>query len=259
MTTTISSLRLITSDLSASLARVKEQPTVERATESYLAAIENVKSVDDFMSNDNVFNYVMKAFGMEDFSYAKAFIRRVLTEGIDDSDSFANKLTDTRFRDLAETFNFARYGETAMTFSRTREGVVDRYLNQTLEEQAGEANEGVRLALYFSRKASSVEDAYGLLGDQALLKVTQIALGFSDSTSLLDVDRQKDMIEKKLDIEDLQDPEKLDKFLTRFAALWDIDQPQVISSPILDLFQGASSAAVSMTLLEQMQNIGRGR
>jgi len=257
MSTTISNLRLITSDLASSLARVKSQPSVQRATDSYLASIENVKSIDDLMSNDKVYNYVMTAFGMEDMAYAKAFIRRVLTEGIDDPNSFANKLTDTRFRDLAETFNFARYGSTAMSFSRTREGVVDRYLNQTLEVQAGESNEGVRLALYFSRKASTVTSTYGLMGDQALLKVTQVALGLSSSTSALDIERQKEMIDKKLDVEDLKDPEKLEKFLTRFAALWDIEQPQETSSSIVNLFTDVSSAAVSVDLLQQMQNLGQ--
>lgn len=254
MSTTISSLRLITSDLASSLARVKSQPSVQRATDAYLGAIEDVKSIDDLMSNDQVYNYVMTAFGMEDMAYAKAFIRRVLTEGIDNPDSFANKLTDTRFRDLAETFNFARYGSTAMSFSRTREGVVDRYLNQTLEVQAGDANEGVRLALYFNRKASSVTSAYNLMGDQALLKVTQIALGLSSSTSALDIERQKDMIDKKLDVEDLKDPEKLEKFLTRFAALWDIEQPQETGSSLVNLFTDTSSAAMSVDLLQQMQN-----
>lgn len=255
--TTISSLRMLTSDLSASLARVGSQPSVKRATDSYLATIENVKSIDDFMSNDRVYSYVMKAFGLEDMAYAKAFIRRVLTEGIDDADSMANRLTDTRFRDLAETFNFARYGATAMTFSRTRQGVVDRYLNQTLEIEAGNSNEGVRLALYFSRKAASVTNTYSLMGDRALLKVTQIALGLSASTSALDIERQKEMIDKRLDIEDLKDPAKLEKFLTRFAVLWDIEQPQTTSSSIVNLFTDTSSASVGIDLLQQMQNIKR--
>lgn len=257
MSTTISSLRLLTSDLSASLARIGNQPSVKRATDSYLTAVENVKSIDDFMANDRVYQYVMKAFGLEDMAYAKAFIRRVLTEGIDAPDSMANRLTDTRFRELAETFNFARYGSTAMTFSRTRQGVVDRYRNQTLEIEAGNSNEGVRLALYFSRKASTVTSAYGLMGDRALLKVTQIALGLSQATSALDIERQKEMIDKKLDIEDLKDPDKLEKFLTRFAVLWDIEQPQEASSPLLNIFMDTSSASLSVDLLQQMQKIGR--
>jgi hypothetical protein len=259
MSTTISSLQMLTSDLSASLARVGKEPPVKRATDMYLAEIEKVKSIDDFMSNDKVYNYAMKALGLEDMAYAKAFIKRVLTEGIDDSESMANRLTDTRFRDLAETFNFARYGSTTTVFTRTKDGIVDRYLNQTLEAEAGEANQGLRLALYFNRKASTVTNAYSLMGDQALLKVTQVALGLSSSTSALDIERQKEIIDKKLDVADLKDPEKLEKFLTRFAVLWDIENPQMqaSSSPVLNLFTNTSSASMSVDLLQQMQNLAR--
>jgi hypothetical protein len=257
MSTTISSLRRLTADMPASLARVGREPSVRRATELYLAAMEDVKSIDDFMRNDRVYNYALKAFGLEDMAFGKAFIRRVLTEGIDDPDSMANRLTDTRFRELVETFNFARYGATATTFSRTKEGVVDRYLSQSLEEEAGQSSEGLRLALYFGRKASSVTSAYGLMGDRALLKVTQVALGLSESTSALAIERQKKMIDDRLDIADLKDPGKLDKFLTRFAALWDMAQPQQSTSPVVDLFAGSSSASMTIDLLQQIQNIAR--
>ncbi|MGD9806637.1 MAG: DUF1217 domain-containing protein [Hyphomicrobiaceae bacterium] len=259
MSTTISSLRLLTADLPASLARVASEPSVKRASDQYLEAIDNVKSVDDFMSNDRVYNYALKAFGLEDMAYGKAFIRRVLTEGIDDPKSMANRLTDPRFRDLAEAFNFARYGATATTFTRTRQGTVDRYLSQTLEVEAGSSNEGLRLALYFGRKASSVTNAYSLMGDRALLKVTQIALGLSESTGALDIERQKDLIDKRLDIADLKDPEKLDKFLERFAVLWDIEQPQSNTSPAVNLIAGTTSTGFSMDLLQQIQNLGKGR
>ena len=82
---------------------------MERDSAYYLANIRSVKSIDDFIGNDRIFKYAMKAFGLEDMDYAKAFMRKVLTEGIDNPNSFANSLTDTRYREFAETFNFARY------------------------------------------------------------------------------------------------------------------------------------------------------
>src|SRR5260221_14696157 len=98
----------------------------------------------------------MKASGMEDMTYAKAFMRKVLTEGTDDPKSFANTLTDPRYKTFAETFNFARSDATTTIFDRTRQGTVDGYVRQTLEEDAGQDNEGVRLALYFARNASRI-------------------------------------------------------------------------------------------------------
>ena len=67
-------------------------------------------------------------------TYAKAFMRKVLNEGVDSSDAFANQLADSRYRDFADTFNFKRYGETTTIFDRTRQGTVDKYVRQMLEE-----------------------------------------------------------------------------------------------------------------------------
>jgi hypothetical protein len=251
--------KLIASDLTAALKRTASQPSVERESEYYLANITKIKSVDDFMADDRIFKYTMKAFGLEDMDYAKAFMRKVLTEGIDDPKSFANSLTDTRYREFAETFNFKRYSTTTTVFDRAQQGTVDRYVRQTLELDAGQSNEGVRLALYFQRKAEGVETPFHLMADRALLKVTQVALGIPEATGTMDIDRQAEMISNKLDIEDLKEPEKLDKFLERFAALWEIENPtSAPSSGLLQLVNGSNNG-IGMDLLQQIQNVRNGR
>jgi hypothetical protein len=164
--------RLIASDMTAALKRTSEQPVVQRESAYYLETIKDIKSVDEFLNNDRVFKFAMKAFGLQEMDYAKAFMRKVLTEGIDSPDSFANKLTDRRYAEFAETFNFARYTTGTTVFERTRQGTVDRYVRQDLELTAGATNEGVRLALYFQRKAASAETPFHLMADKALLKVT---------------------------------------------------------------------------------------
>lgn len=107
MTTTYTSYKLISSDLPTSLKRVSEQPDVKRETEYYLYKIGSIKSIDAFFADDRLYNYVMKAHGTEDMAYAKAFMRKVLTEGVDEKAAFANQLSDTRYKELAESLNFA--------------------------------------------------------------------------------------------------------------------------------------------------------
>lgn len=251
MSTTISSLRQVSANLPNSLKTVGKDPQVKRESDYYLANIRNIKSIDDFMKNDRIYQYAMKAFGLEEMTYAKAFIRKALTEGIDSNDSFANRLADPRYRDLAEAFNFKRYGETATVFARTQQGTVDRYVRQTLEEQAGQTNDAVRLALYFQRKASTVTTPYSLLADKALLKVTQVMLGLPEASGTLSVERQADLISKKLNLDDLKDPAKLDKLLTKFAASWDMDNAP--PNPMLNLFGSSSSGGIASDLLSQLQ------
>jgi Protein of unknown function (DUF1217) len=256
--TTLAGYQRITRDLTRALGTTATKPQVARETAYYLAHIEKAKSVKDFIGDDRLFAYAMKAFGLSDMTYAKAFMRKVLTEGIDDAKSFANGLTDPRYKEFAEAFNFARYGATTTIFDRTRQGTVDRYVRQTLEEDAGQENEGVRLALYFERKAGSVTSAYGLLADAALLKVAQTALQIPAASSAMDLDKQAKLIADRLDVADLKDPAKLKSFLKRFASLWELEHPTTAAASPAVLFAQPVENGVGGDLLASLQNLRLG-
>jgi hypothetical protein len=256
--TTAATYRLISSNLARSLGNTAKQPQVARETEYYLANIGKVKSVTDFMSNERLYRYVMKAFSLDDMTYAKAFVRKALTEGIDDRTSFANRLTDPRFRELVATFNFARYGADTTASDLTRQAVVDRHLHQMLEENAGKQNEGVRLALYFQRKASGIQSAFNILGDKALLKVVQTVLRLPVSMSQQDIDRQAKLITDRLDLDDFANPDKLNKFLNRFTAMWELENPtSAPTTPSIQIGQPAS-IGIGQSLLTVLQNLRPG-
>lgn len=254
MLTTSLAFRQITADIERSLERVSAIPQTGRETEYYRENIENIRSIDDFMGDERLYSYAMTAFGLDEMRYAKAFIRKVLEEGIDQPDSLANRLADRRYRDLAEAFNFTRYGETTSTFRRVREDTVQRYLRQVLEVDAGQQNEGVRLALYFARKAEGIGSAMDILADPALLKVVQIATGISPLTGAANVDRQAEMIAARLDIDDLQDPKKLDAFLTRFTSLWELENGPAMNVPAI-MAGPARPFGLSADLLASLQRV----
>lgn len=107
MLNTFTSYQLIAKDINKSITQISQQPVVDRDTKYYLDNITKVKSIDDFVNNDRLFKYAMKAFGLEDMDYAKAFMVKALKEGVSDPNSFANKLTDKRYADFVSAFNFA--------------------------------------------------------------------------------------------------------------------------------------------------------
>lgn len=256
MLNTYTSYQLITKDIAKSLDRIEEQPVTKRESEYYLENITKVKSIEDFLKDDRLFKYAMKAFGLKDMDYAKAFMKKALTEGIDDEDSFANKLSDKRYYQFVETFNFARHGETATVFTRAQQGTVDKYVRQTLEEDAGKQNEGVRLALYFDRKAEGLTNFYEILADPALSKVMRTALSLPDSFASADIDKQVKLFEEKFDIEDFQDPEKLGDFLKRFTSLWELSNPtSTPQTQISVLFSQPTEIGISTNLLLAMQTM----
>ena len=258
MQTTLQTYLSITNNLDRSLATTASEASVATATTYYKAHIGDVKSIDDFMKDTRLYNYAMKAFGLDDMAYAKALMRKVLTEGVSDSSSFANKLSDDRFVKLATTFNFAADGEQTTQSTAVQQDVVDLYTRQTLETQAGQDNTAVQLALYFQREAPNVKSVYGLLADTALWTVVKTIFGFPDSMSNADIELQAKAVSQKLNIADLSDPAKLDKLITRFAAAWDA-QNSTTSDPILALYNNTGQGAtVDFDLLATLVSLKHG-
>jgi len=252
--------RLISADIQGSIDLVAARPQVNREVEYYRENIGNVKTIDDFMGDARLVNFAMSAHGMEDISYAKGLIRKVLEEGIDDNTALANRLADRRYTEFVETFNFVRYDTATTSFDRATEGTVDKYLRQALEVDAGQQGEGVRLALYFERKAGSIESAYDILSDRALLDVTRTALGLPASISATAIDRQASLLDEKLDYEDFQSPEKVQEFLDRFATLWDLENPQSgPASSVAALFNSQPTFGLSESILTAIQSLNSRR
>ena len=258
MLSTLTSYRMLASNLTQSLSRVSSEPVVKRETDYYLANIGNVKTLDDFMSDGRLYNYAMKAFGLEDMAYAKGLMRKILTEGVSDSSALANKLTDARYKDFATTFNFLAKGSSATSSTAAQQGVVDKYARQQLENEAGDQSTGVQLALYFERKASGLSNGYQVLADKALTKVVQTVMGWPDTVLAGDIDKLATSIENNVDLSSLSDPAKLDKFLARFSAMYDM-QNQTTSSTVPNLIVGSTiQIGFSSDLMATIQNFKPG-
>lgn len=260
MVDTMTSYRLIASDMTRSLQRVSKEPLVERETAYYKENIGTVKSIDDFMADTRLFNYAMKAYGLEDMAYAEAFVRKILTEGVVSDDAMANKLTDKRYKEFATTFDFAAKGDKATDTRAAQQGVIDKYMRQTLETEAGSQNEGVRLALYFQRKAPNISNAYEILGDKALLSMVQATFGWPSTMSNADIDKQAKMIADRIDFDKMSDPDYVSKFISRFTAMYEMNNPTASSPASIAslLLGGASSVGISMNILSTLQSFKLG-
>ncbi|MGB3387245.1 MAG: DUF1217 domain-containing protein [Pseudaminobacter sp.] len=223
---------------------------VKTETAYYLENIGNVRSIDDLLADSRLFDYAMTAFGMDPEIDTRESIRKMLEGGVRDPDSPANKATEPRYSAFVSTFNFEAHGEAATTYSLAQQPAVDKYMRQTLEENAGAQNEGVRLALYFQRKASSITSFYQVLGDPALAQVVRTALGLPSSFATADIDTQARFFESRLKIEDFSNPEALGKFLTRFTSLWEIENPTAPAQTSLSvLFSQPVEYGISPNLL----------
>lgn len=237
---------------------IPQAEAAKQATAYFRDNIGKVESIDDLLGDPALLDYAMRAFRIEGLELDRAQLTKILEGGVSDPDSPANKHRDANVAKFAAAFDFAALGEKTTSYVKARDETVPGYMRQTLEENAGSDNEGVRLALYFQRKAPGITSFYQVLADPALAQVVRTALGFPDSFAQADIDRQVATMKKRLDIEDFSDPKKLEKFLSRFSAMWDVStNATATTSPALTLLSSSASLGISGDTLMAIATLKR--
>lgn len=160
MLSSLETYRFYTRDVAATRARISEDTVVARETEYYKKNISTVSTVEEFLDDDRLYNHTMKAFGLEEMTYAKGLIRQVLESDLGDSDSYANRLEDVRYKNLAEAFDF---GKTVVTLEVQTEDQQDSLI-ETYTATIRDLDVGLREDyLYFKavmEQSTSVDDIF---------------------------------------------------------------------------------------------------
>lgn len=259
MVSTSTRYQIITTHMTRTKALIEKDPVIKRETDYYNATIKTIKTIDAFIKNDRVFKYAMKAYGLEDMAYGKALVKKLLQEGVANPLSMANKMSNPLYKEFAKAFDFAGKGTAATSAASATTEAVQKYVQQTLEQREGKENQGVQLALYFKRKASSVTKTMGLLADKALLKFVQTTFNIPEAASKADLDLQVRNLEKVLNVKDFQDPKKVDRLIQRFNVMWDMNNasPET-ASPVLTLFNNSTDQGMSVDLMMSITKLRLG-
>ncbi|WP_025036435.1 DUF1217 domain-containing protein [Bradyrhizobium sp. DOA9] len=247
---------------SASTASPQQQAAVRaQATKDatdYREAIAGIDSVSDLLANRPMVDFILLAKGLDPRKVSTEFLEKIFASDLNDPKSFANTQSDSRFADIVASFNFDSKGNVArlsMMGPQKRDQFREtqaNYLQQSLEQQQGDMNQGVRLALYFQRKAGEITSAYDILADKALSEVFRTTFNLPDSMAAMPIDQQAKFVDRFMKIKDLSDPAKVEKLLGRFSAMYDVKNSQSTGqaqSPLLDLFRGSSSGISQSTFL----------
>jgi hypothetical protein len=260
---TLSNYLQISNNLTKWENMTASDPAVKQATAYYQANIGNVKTPSDLVNNYRLFSYVMTAYGLGDMtSYGKGLIQKVLQQGTSSQQDLAYTLNNPKILALAQAFNFAADGASTTSSMAVQSGVVNSYIEQTLDSNQGQSDPGAELALYFQQHASNLTNAYDVLADKNLLTVVQTALGISPYTSEENIDTQANMISGKLNFSDFQDPAKLQNFIERFCVLYDENNPGAATSQsstapdaLLSTDSSSEGGGLSYDLLSSLQGV----
>ncbi len=167
---------------SASLQRIASKPEVARETAYYRAHIGKVKSVDDLIKDKRLYAYALKTYGLDDAIPNRAFIRKVLTSDLTQPKSFANALTDPRYRALAAAFGFTTSGQVPTTAVAQNPGEEDEtlglYSSRTLVGTTQQAD-----ITYYQSHIGKVHSITDLASDSRLYRIALQAYGIDPTTT----------------------------------------------------------------------------
>lgn len=178
--------------------------TVTDAIEDFKTAAKKLDSVDDLLADRKTLSFVLSAFGLESDIDNIGKLRAVIESDPDDVDSYANRLTDTRYGELAAFLDTAEFGVTRLKVSDKQSELITGYLTNEFEKSIGTKNEAARDALFFLRRINEVETAYDILADLSLRSIVTDALNLPDEIANQSVEKQAALIEAGIDLEAFQ-------------------------------------------------------
>ena len=168
-----------------------------------------IDSVSDLLANRQMVDFILFAKGLDPEKVSTEFLKKIFASDLNNPKSFANTESDPRFAEIAASFNFDSKGNVArlpMMGPQKRDqfrATQANYLQQSLEQQQGDTNPGVRLALYFQRKAGEITSAYDILADKALSEVFRTTFDLPDQMAAMQIDQQAKIVDKYMKIKDL--------------------------------------------------------
>ncbi|MEN3147090.1 DUF1217 domain-containing protein [Neorhizobium sp. IRAMC:178] len=226
----------------------------------YTDAMQRIGSRDELLADRKALDILLMSKGIDPSTVTDDFLKQAFNSDPADPKSFVNTQTDKRFAQIVGTFNFDSNGEIDRSSAGEAQNggevvaTQDLYVRQMLETQQGEENPGVRLALYFERMSDSITDPYVILGDEALMEFFRVTFSLPAEIGNMDVDQQAKIVEKKLNLEDLADPEKVRKLVQRFTIMYDLENSPVTASPA-SILSGGGSAGISPDTLWALSQI----
>lgn len=188
------------------VALTAAEPQVQQAVKQFTQAVNSATSVTQLLSNPTVMNVLLTANGMSDQIGYTALARQALTSNLSDPNSLVNKLSDTRWQTLAQTYNFATNGLSAIQNPTAIASIANAYAQATWQAKEDNITPGLSNALAFKAQASSITTVDQILGNPTVRTVVTTALGIPVQIAFQDLTAQETAISSRLNVSRLQDP-----------------------------------------------------
>ncbi|KPA20325.1 hypothetical protein shim_33140 [Shimia sp. SK013] len=250
----LSAWSLLKKTMDTQTAAFEKSPEIVSDTEYFAANIGEIDSAEELVNDFRLLKVALGAYGLDDDVYNKFFVQKILDEGTLTTDALANKLTDTKYKEMSADFGFGDFSTPSTKLSTFAGEIIEKYNERQFEISVGQQDANMRLALNLERELSIIanNDAspdtmwFSVLGSEPLRTVFETALGLPENFASLDLDRQVEELRSRVqnfmgdgEITQFSDPENLEKLNQRFLLMSQMQS-----------FGVQSSGQIALTLLQ---------
>ncbi len=227
-------LRIAEASEAKQVAATAKQPAIARDIAAFKAAVAKAKSPLDLMKNPVALKVLLTANGLADRVDSPALAQKVLLSDTTNSKSLVNRITDTRWKPVAKTYDFAHMGLTTLRNPKVLDTVAHAYAEIAWRKSLDAATPGLSSALDFRSRAASVKNILEILGDPVLRDVITTALDIPKQIAFQELPAQEKAIASRLDITKLKDKHFVDAFSQRYLLNKANDPSAASTQPTLD-------------------------
>lgn len=217
----------------AQTAALAANPANARDEAYFREKIGTIRTAEALVDDRRLLRVALTAFGLESDVNNRFFIRKVLEDGTLNTDALANRLADSRYREFSAAFGFGDFSTPRTALSDFPDKILGTWRARQFEASVGETDQPLRLALNAARElpglaakgSSETSKWFSVMGNAPLRQVFEGALGLPSSFGVLDIDKQREVLEAKAEaafgaatVSQFTDPEKVEALVRRYLA-----------------------------------------
>ncbi len=212
----VTALQTAEANSTADIAQTAADPTVARDIATFRSKVASATSPAQLLQDPTVLQVLLTANGLGDQAQYPALAQKALLSDTTDSNSLADTLSDTTWKSVASTYDFANKGLSVIQNPQVLNTIANGYAEVTWRNSLDATTPGLSEALTFKDEASGIKSVDQILGDATLRTVVTTALGIPEQIAFQDIGAQEQAISSKLDITRFQDPKFVESFTTQY-------------------------------------------
>ena len=216
---------------------------IKRDLKEFKKEVGKLETVDDLLKNRKALTFLLSAFGLESELNNPGKLKAVLNSDPNDINSFANRLADSRFGEIATFLDTPQFGVKNLKISDKQSQIIDKYLTSAFEKSLGAQNPALRDALFFLRRIGTVDNTYEILGDLPLRTIVTDALHLPAQIANQSVQKQAALIDAKLN---------LDAFKTTSTTGTSRTRLEILNGDLTNIGTANAAIAKSQTVVDTL-------